>query len=194
MIILDTLSIINDSLIYLVIIIPVMIIAFVLMKKFKIHIPIIGSKAFYTFGMFDEARVLTWHKLQVSDIKVLGKFVTFEYLKESYFIFKETQFRHDKLPASQYNIHEPLPIPITSKDKIDVSGSEMKEAIDSKVVFDLLRFTLSKVESLFVMMIIVNIAVTAIGVYLVYQQGNTIGNLDTLVRQVVKYLFPNSST
>lgn len=173
-------------------IVPSLVAVFLLIK-FRERLPIIGAKKeIFQYSMMDEARTRTWHKIQKDSLKVMGEFVTFEYQKERYFVMPQAIVREKGIATSDYTLHNPIPINPLHNGTGIMSASETKEAIDSKVVFDLLRFTLSNVETGIMFLLIGTLIVGIINIYFGYTASSQISADHTLLQQVVHYLFPNS--
>lgn len=155
-------------------------------------------KDYFKYAIIDSARNIKWFKISIDRFKVMGKYVMFYHGKDSYFVMKEGNLRNSGIPSAIYDEHNPFPHSLkfdeqSGLEKNTISGSETKEAINSKVVFDLLRFTLSNVETLVMIVLIANLIVGIVGIFFSYQTQSAVNAQDVLLKQVVKYLFPNSN-
>jgi hypothetical protein len=174
--------------------IPIMITTAIIMRWKHITVPILGKKkSFFRYSMMDEARNVTWHRIQTDKLKTVGKFVFFEYGGEYYFQHERAVFRDKGIATSNYTLHNPVPLSIEHGAEV-MSAKEVKDAQNDKVVFDLLRFTLSKVENAYLILAAVSIIMIGINLYLTYQLQNSIGTENKLLCEVVHYLFPTTTS
>ena len=147
-----------------------------------------------TYGLIDETGVLKEFKIDKSKLNIMGKWVTIPHTKDEDYIYlpdgEHTVIRKGQVYC-EYHIHDPYPRSFAKKSQTG-SANEIDEIADSKVVFDLLRFTLSNIEQSYLILAIINIIVTGITAYMVYSVWSSVGTENNLLSQIVHYLFPNA--
>ena len=177
-----------------IIALAVVSIMLVVSKKTKYHIPLFGGKKeLFRYEMIDESNEKSVHTIPVKDLEVLGKFTYFRYRRGIYFIKNWAIFRVKGQRSSIYRLHDSNPLPINRTDKTPESAEETKEMADSKVVIDLLTYTLSKTDVMIFLAVAIIGVVSVINLYFTYTLSGSIGTENNLLQQVVHYLFPNSA-
>lgn len=165
------------------------ILAWFTMRHF--HIWPFKAKDKHYFGIFDEARNFKWHYIDKDQIQVLGDYEYFYWKKEVYHIKQKNIFRYNNCSATAYRIHDPRPLTMENSTENEMTASETKEITNTKVVFDLLRFTLSNIESAYLIIAIISLIVGCIGVFMGYENLQSINAVNHNFNILFHYLYPN---
>lgn len=161
-------------------------------RRFNIYIPILNPrKEKFAYDLVDEAHYERYYEIAITDLKIMGKFTYFVHKGTYYFVVKDRQTKRKGCQYSRYQMNNPYPLPIDGESSD--TPSEIKEMAESKVVFDLLRFTLSNVETGILMLLAANMILTGVSIYFGYSASNGITQTNTLLSQIVHYLFPSAA-
>lgn len=162
---------------------------------------------YFTFEIINPARKLQVVNKMVKDFKVHGKVILFASGEHWYRVMEDRLVIRNNRPYSMYKFGNPTPINILDHPdseiavydednktmvKIKMSGQELRDAIESKVVHDLNKFTFSRMEIVMVIVGVVAIIMNIVVVYEITQINSEFGNLINELNQILANL-PKSS-
>ena len=192
---------IADWIIY-VIIIAGIVVSLVGLRWFgrKMHwqIPVFGKREDYIMTHFiDSTNNRQSLRVFHSQLLLVGKTYLFTGPSNSgkYLFKRESLIRHNKIPEIYYQLGNPIPMNMnpTVSTGIIYDAQEIKEAFKSKAIQDLMRVTLTGTDKAVLILVIMNIAITVIGVIFIYSTQGDINTLYKAVEQMYNKLFPQSA-
>lgn len=166
----------------------------------KLHwqIPIIGKredfiKAHYIDSTNNRQTQTVFH----SQLTLVGKSYLFKGPNNigTYMFKRESLIRHNQTPEIYYQLGTPTPMNMnpSAQQGIIYDAQELKEAMKSKAIQDLMRVTLTGTDKAVLILVIMNIAVTVIGVIYIYSASESINTLYKAVEQMYNKLFPSTA-
>jgi hypothetical protein len=207
----DFFSSIDWTLVSSVILLIFILMFVVMMLSFRARksrmLKIFGSQ-YFTFGIINEAGMLEWANRTTSDFIQKGKVILFKYKGGFYKVMEDYLIWISKIPTSIYRFGNPQPINIRQRPdteiavydeekktmvKVKISAQELKEAIESKVVSDLNKFTFNRMEIITIIVMFVAIIFQVFVVYETFTIQSEIGTLINQLNQILSHL-PTTTT
>lgn len=103
------------------------------------------------------------------ETKQLGKHFFFTVKGSKYMTSPKAMFRSYGVTRIQYQEGDPIPrMPFSTDIDSEIGASELEEAIKSKVVHDLLKFTFSRLEIVYLIVAIAGIGINIVVLYFAY--------------------------
>lgn len=158
---------------------------------------------YFTFEIINEAGMSKYVNRTTKDFKVHGKVILFQYESGWYKIQEDRLFFRKRIPSSIYRYGNPMAlnvmdspdneIAVWDEDKktmvtVKMSAQELRDAIESKVVHDLNKFTFSKTEIFAIILSIVSIVISAIVLYQIYQINSQMSTLIDQINQILSHI------
>ena len=188
-------------------IIVFLIIFFAYRKRSAPIMRLFGSDIFI-FDIVNPARKVKRVNKIVKDFKIHGKVIIFEDSGQWYRVMQDRLILRNNIPYSLYNFGNPIPVNVLehpeaefikydentkSNVKVKISGQELRDAIESKVVHDLNKFTFNRMEVIMIIIAIVGVIFNVVVLYEVVQVNSEFGTLINELNQILANL-PHTTT
>lgn len=160
---------------------------------------IFGS-TYFTFGIINPAGMLDWINKTTGDMKVYGKVILFYYKEGAYRVSEDRLFWINKIPHSIYKFGNPNAVNVLGIDDatiqvydedlkqnvtVKMSSQELKGALESKVVNELNKVGLNRMEMVTVIIMFVMIVLSALTLYESYSNSQSYGSLVNQLNQIL---------
>jgi hypothetical protein len=154
-----------------------------------------GSK-FFTFEFVDEAGQSEFVNRMTNDFQRIGKLVLFKYKDGKYEIREDRVFWRKGKPSCLYRLGNPIPVDVMGVNepeiavfdeehktmvKVRLSAQELRDAIESKVVHDLNKFTFSHMELIMIIVALISIVINVVVLYQIFQVNS---EYSTLIKEL----------
>lgn len=186
-----------------IIMIGILIVMFLAYRARKTPILKVFGASYFRFEILNPARKTQTVNRLSKDFKIHGKIILFNASGGWYRIMDDRIFLRDNIPTSIYKFGNPIPINVyetpdaeiavydedmKSMVKVRMSAQELRDAIESKVVHDLNKFTFSRMEIIMVIAAAVGIIINIIVVYEIVQVNSEFGTLINQLNQILSQL------
>ena len=188
-------------------IIVFLIIFFAYRKRATPVLKLFGA-SYFRFEILSPARKTQTINRMTKDFKIIGNVILFKAPGGMYKVIDNSIFLRDKIPTSIYKFGNPMPInvydhpePIVkvwdedNKTFVEnkMSSQELLDAIESKVVHDLNKFTFNRMEAIMIIIAIVGVIFNVVVLYEVVQVNSEFGTLINELNQILANL-PHTTT
>lgn len=186
-----------------IVLIVVFIVIFFAYHGRKTPILKIFGASYFRFEILSPARKTQIVNRMTKDFKIIGNVILFKAPGGMYKVVDNSIFLRDKIPTAIYKFGNPMPINVydhpepiikvwdeDNKTFVEnkMSSQELQDAIESKVVHDLNKFTFSRMEIIMVIAAVIGIIMNVVVIYQTVQINSEIGTLINQLNQILENL------
>ena len=166
------------------------------------------GSSYFRFEILSPARKTQIINKMTKDFKIVGNVILFKAPGGMYKVMDDRIFLRDNIPTSIYKFGNPLPINVYDNPTPEIavwdednkifklnkmSSQELQDAIESKVVHDLNKFTFNRMEAIMIIIAIIGVIFNVIVLYEVVQVNSEFGTLINQLNQILANL-PKTTT
>lgn len=143
---------------------------------------------FFKAEFFTETRSRRSVIILLSECKKLGHFYQFHISSGKYLVNPRAMFQSHGNPTIQYDEGNSIPIIIFRSESEHIDSQELDEVANNKIVHDLLKFTFTRLELLYLIIAIVGIGINIAVLYMSYLTQQDFSSLVNQLNGILKQL------